>query len=53
MPSANIFTAQSDEYRDKPLTPGLPLVLMEHYGFTVDTICGRTRHLQRETRRTS
>ena len=87
VPSTNIFTAQSDAYRDKILTPGVPLlaieagvslgwrsyvgpqiaviavdtfgasapgpVVMEHYGFTVDNICSRTRHLLLETRRTS
>jgi transketolase len=28
-------------------------VVMEHYGFTVDNICSRTRHLLLETRRQS
>jgi transketolase len=84
LPSTNIFSAQSDEYRDKVLTPGVPLlaieagvslgwrsyvgpqiaviavdtfgasapgpVVMEHYGFTVDNICSRVRHLLLETK---
>ena len=87
VPSTNIFSAQSDKYPDKVLTPGVPLlgieagvslgwrsyvgpqfeviavdtfgasapgqVVMEHYGFTVDNICSRTRHLLLETRRKS
>jgi transketolase len=84
VPSTNIFSAQSDEYRDKVLTPGAPLlvieagvslgwrsyvgpkievigvdtfgasapgpVVMEHYGFSVDNICSRARHLLLETK---
>jgi len=87
MPSTNLFLAQSDEYRDKVLTPGVPLlvieagvslgwrsyvgpqiavigvdtfgasapgpVVMDHYGFTADNICSRTRHLLLETQRKS
>jgi transketolase len=87
MPSTNLFSAQSDEYRDKVLTPGVPLlvieagvslgwksyvgpqiavvgvdtfgasapgpVVMDHYGFTVDNICSRARHLLLETQRKS
>ena len=83
MPSTNLFSAQSDEYRDKVLTSGVPLlvieagvslgwrsyvgpqiavigvdtfgasapgpIVMDHYGFTVDNICSRTRHLLLET----
>jgi transketolase len=85
VPSTNIFSAQSDEYRDKVLTPGVPLlvieagvslgwrsyvgpkiaviavdtfgasapgpVVMEHYGFSVDNVCSRVRHLLLETQR--
>ncbi len=29
VPSTNIFSAQSDEYRDKVLTPGVPLLAIE------------------------
>jgi transketolase len=29
VPSTNIFSAQSDEYRDKVLTPGVPLLVIE------------------------
>jgi transketolase len=84
VPSTNIFSAQSDEYRDKVLTPGAPLlvieagvslgwrsyvgpkievigvdtfgasapgpVVMEHYGFSVDNVCSRARHLLLETK---
>jgi transketolase len=87
MPSTNLFSAQSDEYRDKVLIPGVPLlvieagvslgwrsyvgpqiavigvdtfgasapgpIVMDHYGFTVDNICSRTRHLLLETQRKS
>ncbi len=87
VPSTNVFSGQSDEYRDNVLTPGVPLlvieagvslgwrsyvgpqiaviavdtfgasapgpVVMEHYGFTVDNICNRVRHLLLETQRKS
>jgi transketolase len=87
MPSTNLFSAQSDEYRDTILTPVVPLlvieagislgwrsfvgpqvavigvdtfgasapgpVVMEHYGFSVDKICSRTRHLLLDTQRKS
>jgi transketolase len=87
MPSTNLFSAQSDQYREQVLPPGVPLlvieagislgwrsyigpqiavigvdsfgasapgpVVMEHYGFTVDNICSRSRHLLLETRRPS
>ena len=87
VPSTNVFSGQSDEYRDNVLTPGVPLlvieagvslgwrsyvgpqiaviavdtfgasapgpVVMEHYGFTVDNICSRVRHLLLETQRKS
>ncbi len=87
VPSTNIFSAQSGEYRDKVLTPGVPLlaieagvslgwrsyvgpqidviavdtfgasapgpVVMKHYGFTVDNICSRARHLLLKIQRES
>jgi transketolase len=79
IPSTNLFSEQSEQYREKVLPPGIPLlvveagislgwrsyvgpqiavisvdtfgasapgpVVMEHYGFSVDNICSRVRHL--------